>query len=90
MGLTERVAARYKEAATEITVDEIPEPYQKFMRELNLTPVTAHRGIHGYIIVNQESNSRFSKEFLKKLLKNPKFRWIEFSQIGHTLDIGME
>lgn len=90
MGLSERVAARYKEAATEIPVEEVPKPYLKFMKELGLTPVTAHQGIHGYIIVNQERQSRFSKEFLEKLLKNPKFRWIEFSQIGHTLDIGME
>lgn len=81
--------------ASEIEMNELPSKQLNFVTEFTkaakLLPKTYWEGGNGYI-VEFEANilgNRLSRKLLELLLANPVFRWVETSEKGDTLAIGM-
>lgn len=79
-----------KRAADEIDLHDLPPDRMRLVKKVPYRAVLAWSGIHGYIVEFDRpaiQGGRFNKAFLKDLVSDPNFRWIE-SQRGR-IAIGM-
>lgn len=88
-----RVAARFKEAAEELPLEELPEDRMQFVKKLERRfgkATTAWDGIHGIIVefeVRGSQVNRLNKDDLKALISDSNFRWVQAERTG--VSVGM-
>ncbi len=81
--ITGKVAARYKQGASEIDLSELPEDRAAFVKKLERRFGKAHTawdGIHGIIVEFEPRGvqvNRLDKDDMKTLLSDSNFRWVQ-------------
>lgn len=91
--VAQKVASRFKEAAEEITLDELPDDRKAFIAKLERVfgqASMAWEGVHGVVVDFEPKmgmTHRFNRADMKMLLSDPNFRWVEGDRA--SISVGM-